>query len=90
MAVWVFQKRMQRSAVPPPEARSPFWCGDHASALTAAVWSEKRSSGEVPCGDLRVGREEARGGEGGLGGRGREVRGVHQMKSLLSFPPDAS
>ena len=52
VAVWVFQKRMQRSAVPPPEARSPFWCGDHASALTAAVWSEKRSSGEVPCGDL--------------------------------------
>ena len=23
--VWLFQKRMQRSAVPPPEARMPCW-----------------------------------------------------------------
>ena len=28
------------SAVPPPEASSPCWCGDHAIALTAAIWSE--------------------------------------------------
>lgn len=34
--VSVFQKRMQRSAVPPPEASSPCWCGDQAMAFTAA------------------------------------------------------
>lgn len=34
--VSVFQKRMQRSAVPPPEARRPCWCGDQAMAFTAA------------------------------------------------------
>jgi hypothetical protein len=28
----VFQKRMQRSAVPPPDASSPFWWGDQAIA----------------------------------------------------------
>lgn len=30
-----------RSAVPPPVAKSPCWCGDHAKALTAALWSLK-------------------------------------------------
>ncbi len=35
-AVRVFQKRMQRSAVPPPEASSPCWWGDQAMAFTAA------------------------------------------------------
>ena len=50
-AVCVFQKRMHRSAVPPPEASSPFWCGDHEMALTAAVCSLKRSKGEVEWGD---------------------------------------
>lgn len=34
--VSVFQKRMQRSAVPPPDASSPCWCGDQAMAFTAA------------------------------------------------------
>lgn len=34
--VSVFQKRMQRSAVPPPDASSPCWWGDQAMALTAA------------------------------------------------------
>lgn len=34
--VRVFQNRMQRSAVPPPEASSPCWCGDQAIAFTAA------------------------------------------------------
>lgn len=34
--VSVFQKRMHRSAVPPPEARRPCWCGDQAMAFTAA------------------------------------------------------
>ena len=29
-----------RSAVPPPVAKSPCWCGDQAKALTAALWSE--------------------------------------------------
>ena len=35
------------SAVPPPEASSPAWWGDHATALTAAVWSLKRQRGTV-------------------------------------------
>lgn len=40
--VWpvsVFQKRMQRSAVPPPEASRPCWWGDQAMAFTAAKCS---------------------------------------------------
>ena len=37
----VFQKRMQRSAVPPPLASSPCWCGLQAIALTAACVSSK-------------------------------------------------
>jgi hypothetical protein len=28
-----------------PEATSPCWCGDQATALTAAVWSSKRHIG---------------------------------------------
>mmetsp|Transcript_11178 Transcript_11178/g.38072 ORF Transcript_11178/g.38072 Transcript_11178/m.38072 type:complete len:221 (+) Transcript_11178:472-1134(+) len=48
--VCVFQNRMQRSAVPPPDASRPFWCGDHAIAFTAAVCSLKRSTGLVECG----------------------------------------
>lgn len=43
--VLVFQKRMQRSAVPPPLASRPCWWGDQAIALTAAVCSVKRASG---------------------------------------------
>ena len=34
--VAVFQKRMQRSAVPPPEASRPCWWGDHAMACSRA------------------------------------------------------
>lgn len=34
--VSVFQNRIQRSAVPPPDASSPCWCGDQAIAFTAA------------------------------------------------------
>lgn len=37
--VRVFQKRMQRSAVPPPEANKPCWWGDQAMAFTAAKCS---------------------------------------------------
>jgi hypothetical protein len=37
--VRVFLNRMVLSAVPPPDAKSPCWCGDQAIALTAAVWS---------------------------------------------------
>ena len=37
----VFQKRIQPSAVPPPEASSRCWCGDHARAFTAAVCSRR-------------------------------------------------
>src|SRR5207237_8461639 len=39
--VLVFQNLMLRSAVPPPEARRWCWCGDQATALTAAVCDEK-------------------------------------------------
>ena len=45
----MFQKRMQRSAVPPPLASRPCWCGDHAIALTAAVWSPNLMVGAVEC-----------------------------------------
>jgi hypothetical protein len=41
----VFQKRIHLSAVPPPDARRPCWCGDHAIALTAAVCCVSRNTG---------------------------------------------
>ena len=37
--VYVFQNLMHRSAVPPPEASRPCWCGDQPIALTAAECS---------------------------------------------------
>ena len=43
--VKVFQKRMHRSAVPPPLARRPCWYGDQAIAFTAAVCSWNRATG---------------------------------------------
>ncbi len=49
MDVVVFQKRMHLSAVPPPDASRPCWCGDQAMALTAAVWSENFSTGVLDC-----------------------------------------
>lgn len=45
----VFQKRMHRSAVPPPDARRPCWCGDQAMALTAAVCSMSFKTGCWEC-----------------------------------------
>ena len=45
----VFQKRIHLSAVPPPEAKTPCWWGDHAIALTAAVCSLNLNKGCVPC-----------------------------------------
>ena len=45
--VSVFQNRIHLSAVPPPEARSPWWWGDHAMALTAAKCSVKVWTGWV-------------------------------------------
>ena len=45
----VFQNRMHRSAVPPPEHSSPCWCGDHAIAFTAAVCSLNRNTGCELC-----------------------------------------
>lgn len=40
---------MCRSLVPPPDASRPAWCGDHASALTAAVcWRKRHSGGPAP------------------------------------------
>jgi len=41
----VFQKRIHRSAVPPPDARRPVWWGDQAMALTAAVCSVSLKAG---------------------------------------------
>jgi len=41
----VFQKRIHRSAVPPPDARRPLWWGDQAMALTAAVCSVNLKAG---------------------------------------------
>jgi hypothetical protein len=46
--VRVFQKRIRRSAVPPPEARMPRWCGLQAMALTAALCSSNFHSGSPP------------------------------------------
>lgn len=45
----VFQNRMQRSAVPPPETRRLLWWGDHAIAFTAAVCSVSFRTGCVEC-----------------------------------------
>lgn len=36
--VWVSQNLIHLSAVPPPDASRPFWSGDQAIALTAALW----------------------------------------------------
>ena len=36
---------MHLSAVPPPEANRPLWCGLHAIALTAALWLENLCRG---------------------------------------------
>lgn len=47
--VMVFQNRMHRSAVPPPEANNPCWCGDHAIAFTAAKCDEYVWTGESEC-----------------------------------------
>ena len=46
--VIVFQNRIRRSAVPPPLASSPCWCGDQAIALTAARCSEYVWTGLTP------------------------------------------
>ena len=40
-----FQKRIMRSAVPPPDASRFFCHGHHASAFTAAWWASQRKSG---------------------------------------------
>lgn len=72
----MFQKRMQRSAVPPPEASSPFWWGDQAMAFTAAVCSLKRSRGCVESEMRKGGKREGGEGRGGAGaGAGGEARG---------------
>ena len=39
---------MWRSEVPPPDASRPAWCGDQASALTAAECARRRHSGAAP------------------------------------------
>lgn len=40
----VFQNLMHLSAVPPPDASNPCWCGDHAIAFTAAYRVETMST----------------------------------------------
>jgi hypothetical protein len=45
--VKVFLNLIVRSAVPPPETKSPCWCGDHATAFTAAKWSQYLRIGSV-------------------------------------------
>jgi len=78
--VRAFQKRMCLSAVPPPEARVPCWCGDHPTALTAAQWSEKRHTGSestLPSGRLRRGAFPS-----------PPSWGAH-TRSSLSLPPEA-
>jgi len=40
--------RMCLSLVPPPVASRPRWCGDHASALTAAVCAVPRKTASAP------------------------------------------
>lgn len=45
----VFQNLMHLSAVPPPDANRPWWCGDHAIALTAAKWSVYVWTGATDC-----------------------------------------
>lgn len=47
--VRVFQNRMHLSAVPPPEAKRPWWWGDHAIAFTAAKWSVYVWTGDNDC-----------------------------------------
>lgn len=47
--VSVFQKRMHRSAVPPPLTSKPWWWGDQAIALTAAMCSEYDWTGLSEC-----------------------------------------
>jgi hypothetical protein len=47
VVVVVFQKRMQRSAAPPPLASKPRWCGLQAMAFTAAECPLYRSIGCV-------------------------------------------
>ena len=45
----VFQNLIVRSAVPPPETKSPCWWGDHANAFTAALCFIKLKTGAVEC-----------------------------------------
>lgn len=98
--VSVFQKRMQRSAVPPPEASSPCWCGDQAMAFTAAKCSVYCCTGRTLewFHTSSYGRAAGRtGGEAKRGdtlvfedSRGRHRVGTPQLHTLLSFPPEAS
>lgn len=45
--VRVFLNLIVRSAVPPPETSNPCWCGDHAMAFTAALWSLNFKTGSL-------------------------------------------
>lgn len=47
--VFVFQNRIHRSAVPPPDARRPWTWGDQVIALTAALCSQYFRIGWVEC-----------------------------------------
>lgn len=91
--VRVFQKRMQRSAVPPPEASRPCWWGDQAMAFTAAKcsvycctgstleWFHTSSYGNEEMCDIRLLSRCA-----AFGGTDK----ILLLLTLLSFPPEAS
>lgn len=87
----VFQKRMHRSAVPPPDARRPLWCGDQAMALTAAVCSVSLNTGCCECWfHTKSCSKEAI----ILNDQIKERNLLHRMvicrSTWLSFPPEAS
>ena len=91
--------------MPPPEASRPFWCGDHAMALTwfrvrvgirVRVRVRVRARARVRVGvgvGVRVGvrvRARVTAAVCSLKRRTGDVECGDQMYSLLSLPPDAS
>lgn len=82
----VFQKRMRRSAVPPPDASKPLYNMDHRHARMNELHSSKRS-GPTSCGDQAMALTAAVCSENLC--RGVSLDPSH-TNNLLSFPPDAS
>lgn len=98
--VSVFQKRMQRSAVPPPEASRPCWWGDQAMAFTAAKCSVYCCTGRTlewfhtssysRAAGQHQGRSKERLHSGLWREESRNRGGTSRLHTLLSFPPEAS